>query len=218
MMRQTLRDVLGLSGHQVLMAEDGAEGLAMARTGSPDLIILDVGLPHIDGFHVCRTIREESSVPILLLSGRHGEIDKVIGLDLGADDYVTKPFSPSELLARVRAMLRRSTLAGPGSASSTSLQDGGLEVDVVGHRVLLKGQPLQLRPKEFDLLAFLMRHRGQAFTKEQLLQEIWGYDGFGDARTVVVHVRWLREKIEDDASQPRLIETVRGVGYRFKGA
>lgn len=211
-----LLNLLARGGYETIAVSSGSEALSIARKELPDLIILDLALPDMDGSVVCRTLRQESAVPILMLTARDGELDKVLGLDLGADDYVTKPFSPWELLARVKALLRRADAAKPVS-EATMLREGKLELDLLSHRANLDGKPLRLKPKEYDLLAFLMRHRGRAFSKEELLKQTWGYDDTVDTRTVVVHIRWLREKIEADPSQPALIETVRGIGYRFKG-
>jgi DNA-binding response OmpR family regulator len=214
----TLRYNLIKAGYQVRVAADGAEALSLAREEQPDLVILDIMLPQMDGFEVCRILRQESAVPILMLTARDEELDKVLGLELGADDYLTKPFSMRELQARVKAMLRRSEMArsAGGSATDGKLLEGKLEVDLHSHQARYAGEPLHLKPKEFDLLVFLMRHPGRAFSRDQLLEQVWGYDYAVDTRTVDVHVRWLREKIESDPSTPQLIETVRGVGYRFR--
>jgi len=215
----TLRYNLARAGHEVRTSADGLSALALARREAPDLVVLDVMLPGMDGFEVCRTLRQEGPVPILMLTARDEEVDKLLGLELGADDYLTKPFSMRELLARIKAMLRRVEMArsAVGEESSRPLRDGALEVDLVSHQASLAGSPLHLKPKEFDLLAFLMGHQGRAFSRDQLLEQVWGYDYAGDTRTVDVHVRWLREKVEIDPSRPELIETVRGVGYRFRG-
>ncbi|MHB0871154.1 MAG: winged helix-turn-helix domain-containing protein [Chloroflexota bacterium] len=214
----TLRYNLSKAGYEVRTADDGEAALRVARQESPDLVLLDVMLPKVDGFDVCRTLRQESSVPILMLTARDDEVDKVLGLELGADDYLTKPFSLRELMARVKALLRRSemVLSDGERLAGKPLREGDLEVDLLSHQASRAGTPLHLKPKEFDLLAFLMRRRGQAFSRDQLLQHVWGYDYAGDTRTVDVHVRWLREKVEADPSSPQLIETVRGIGYRFK--
>jgi DNA-binding response OmpR family regulator len=173
-------------------------------------------LPNLDGFEVCRRIRKESDVPILMLTARDTELDKVVGLELGADDYLAKPFSTRELVARVRALLRRTrqTTAPAGER----LASAGLLLDAVRHRVTLEGREISLKPKEFDLLAFFMAHPGQVFGREQLLASVWGYDFAGDSRTVDTHVKTLREKLDDDAEHPLWIDTVRGVGYRFREA
>jgi two-component system, OmpR family, response regulator len=214
----TLRYNLVKAGYQVRVAPDGAVALSLAREERPDLVILDIMLPQIDGFEVCRILRQESAVPILMLTARDEELDKVLGLELGADDYLTKPFSMRELQARVKAMLRRSEIArsNEGGVAERTLREGRLEVDLQSHQATYAGEPLHLKPKEFDLLVFLMRHPGRAFSRDQLLEQVWGYDYAVDTRTVDVHVRWLREKIESDPSRPELIETIRGVGYRFK--
>jgi DNA-binding response OmpR family regulator len=215
----TLRYNLAKAGHQVRVAADGAMALSLARQEPPDLVILDIMLPRMDGFEVCRVLRQESAVPILMLTARDEELDKVLGLELGADDYLTKPFSMRELQARVKAMLRRAEMTGAtaGGTADRKLTAGDLEVDLNSHRASFAGKLLHLKPKEFDLLVHLMRYPGRAFSRDQLLEQVWGYDYAVDTRTVDVHVRWLREKIEADSSRPELIETVRGVGYRFRG-
>jgi two-component system alkaline phosphatase synthesis response regulator PhoP len=231
-LRETVRYNLRREGYTVSLAADGREALAMARAARPDLVVLDVMLPGMDGLQVCRTLRAESTVPILLLSARGEEIDRVLGLELGADDYLTKPFAMRELLARIRAMLRRSqmvSIAAPHQAAVWPAEDragngvepappvvaGGLTIDAARRRVDLDGTGLTLKPKEFDLLFYLARHPGIVLSRDRLLREVWGYDYPVDTRTVDVHVRWLRQKVESDPAQPRRIETVRGVGYRF---
>ena len=201
-------------GYDTVTAADGVEALDIARRDKPDLIILDVMLPKMSGFEVCRILRKEMSVPILMLTARDGEVDKVVGLDLGADDYMTKPFSMRELLARVRALLRRGEIRA--SASEAPLRLGDIEIDSGHHLVTRAGSPLVLTPKEFDLLTFLARNKGLVFGRDQLLEKVWGYDYSGDTRTVDVHVRWLREKIEDNPEEPRRLLTVRGVGYKLE--
>jgi two-component system OmpR family response regulator len=208
----------------VILAEDGTQAVEIARRGKPDLIILDVMLPGIDGFEVCRILRKEMSVPILMLSAKTDEIDKVVGLELGADDYITKPFSVRELMARVRAALRRResneqhTLSNKLKETNGNLiiKGHGLEVDTVRHQVSLKGSVLNLTPKEFELLAFLMRYKGQVFNREQLMEKVWGYTFEGSKRTVDVHIRWLRQKIEDNPDTPKILITVIGFGYKFE--
>ena len=215
---RTLQYNFEREGYQVFTAEDGEIGLYSARQNKPDLVILDVMLPKLDGLEVCRILRNETSVPILMLTAKGEEIDRVLGLELGADDYVTKPFSMRELTARVRAMLRRSRMVPAVSSGAEELiQADNLQIDLVSHTARLKGVLLNLKPKEFDLLELLMANKGRAFTREQILNQLWGYDYFGGDRTVDVHVRWLREKIEEDPSNPKRIVTVRGVGYRFEG-
>lgn len=215
---QALRYNLVREGYQVSTAQDGERGLEVARSANPDLVILDVMLPRLDGFEVCRILRKESTVPILMLTAKDEEIDRVVGLELGADDYVAKPFSMRELMARVKAMLRRSRMTPDplGKEPFKVLKSGDLEIDLTSHAAKLEDQALDLKPKEFDLLALLLSHPGRAFTREQILQQLWGYDYVGDTRTVDVHIRWLREKIEEDASHPQRIVTIRGVGYRFE--
>ena len=213
----TLRDTLALNlragGYEVVTAADGAAALEVAHAESPDLIILDLMLPEIDGLTVCRSLRQKSETPILILTARTGELDKIIGLESGADDYLTKPFSLGELQARIRALLRR---AGPRRLGD-EIRFGDLTLNLVSRRAFLGDRELVLSPKEFSLLAELMRHQGAVLSRDLLLTRIWGYDFYGDSRTVDVHVRWLREKIEADPSQPTRIVTVRGIGYRFEG-
>jgi DNA-binding response OmpR family regulator len=209
--RYLLRD-----GHEVECVADGRQALDRARADPPDLIVLDLMLPGMGGLEVCRRLRETSPVPIVMLTALGQETDRLVGLETGADDYVTKPFSPRELALRVRSVLRRArgslTPAGAGV-----LTDDDLRVDVGAHEVLLGGDPLALTAREFDLLAFLLRHPRQAFTREQLLDQVWGWS-FGDSSTVTVHVRRLREKIEKDPTAPLRIVTVWGVGYRYEAA
>ena len=211
----TLKYNLEREGYQVISASDGESALSTARAGKPDLVVLDVMLPGLDGFEVCRLLRRESNAPILMLTAKGDEVDKVVGLELGADDYVTKPFSMRELVARVRALLRRAD--APPAAEREVVSAGDLQVDMRSRQVVLRGAPLAMKPKEYDLLLFFLRNRGKAFTREQLLNQIWGYDFAGDTRTVDVHIRWLREKVEDEPAKPTRLITVRGVGYRFDG-
>ena len=219
-LRETLRYNFERAGYQVSTAADGQQALDVTAAEQPDAVILDVMLPKLDGLDVCRALRRQSTVPILMLTARDEEVDKIVGLELGADDYMTKPFSVRELLARVRAMLRRVEMLQPADPrpGGRVLQADDLRVNLDEHRVLRGERGLQLKPKEFDLLVFLMQRPGRVFTRDQLLSQVWGYDFAGDSRTVDVHVRWLREKIEADPSRPILIETVRGVGYRFRSA
>jgi DNA-binding response OmpR family regulator len=209
----TVKYNLEREGYQVVTAADGESGLSVARAERPDLILLDLMLPGLDGFEVCRILRREMTAPILMLTAKTQEVDKVVGLELGADDYVTKPFSMRELLARVRALLRR---AEAPAAEAKVLTAGDLQVDLRRREASRQGQALLLKPKEFDLLAFFLRNRARAFTRDQLLDQVWGYDFAGDTRTVDVHIRWLREKIEDIPAKPARLITVRGVGYRFE--
>lgn len=212
--RETLALNLTAEGYQVHTADDGESGLAAARQLEPDLLVLDVMLPKLDGLTVCRLLRRESSVPIILLTARGTEADRIVGLETGADDYIIKPFSLGEFLARVRAALRRGSQANP---PVTEFESSGLVLDLVSRRVHLDEAEIQLTPREFELLASLIRNRGAVLTRELLLAQVWGEDYFGDPRTVDVHVRWLRQKIERDPSAPERITTVRGVGYRFEG-
>jgi two-component system OmpR family response regulator len=217
---QTLLSVLEYNlakeGYSVVTATDGVHALEAARKEKPDLIILDIMLPKMSGFEVCRILRKEMTVPILMLTAKDDELDKIAGLDLGADDYMTKPFSMRELLARVRAMLRRAEMQAPKLAAENQLKFGDIEVDIRRHAVTKCGNILSLTPKEFDLLTFLARNKGLVFSRDQLLEKVWGYDYSGDTRTVDVHVRWLREKIEDNPDEPKRLVTVRGVGYKLE--
>jgi DNA-binding response OmpR family regulator len=220
---ETLEYNLARQGYTVSTAADGHKALEMARQGLPDLIVLDVMLPGLDGFEICRILRQEMSVPILMLTARDEEIDKVVGLEVGADDYMTKPFSMRELLARAKALLRRVRLTreemaaeGEG-ANGDRLAFGDLTMDLNRCEVSREGEPLRLKPKEYDLLVFLARNRGIVLSRDLILERVWGWDYSGGSRTVDVHVRWLREKIEPDPAHPIRIVTVRGVGYRFEG-
>lgn len=209
-------------GYQVETAADGQKALLAARTFQPDLIVLDIMLPMLDGFEVCRILRQEMNVTILMLTARDDEIDRVIGLEMGADDYITKPFSMREFLARVKAHLRRVRLIRQEIDQDSGMikeifNYGNLTLDLTRREVLLNNKPLALKPKEFDLLLFLTRHRGQVLSRSLILERVWGWEFSGGSRTVDVHVRWLREKIELDPAQPMRIITVRGAGYRFEG-
>ena len=206
------RDYLEQSGFRVLSASDGKLALAVARHDRPDLIVLDLMLPGMDGLDVCRSLRRESDVPIIMLTARAEEADRLIGLELGADDYIVKPFSPRELVARVRALLRRAQgkVTSPGR-----LQVGDLEVDLQGHRASRAGQTIKLTPLEFSILAILAQHPGQIFTRAQLLDRLHGVAYGGIDRSIDAHVKNLRRKLEDDPIQPRFILTVYGVGYQF---
>lgn len=212
---ETLRYNLEREGYTVLLATDGVQGLEMARRDHPDLLVLDIMLPRLDGFSICRILRQESDIPIIMLTARQDEVDRIAGLELGADDYVSKPFSLGELLARVRAILRRAERR-PSGGNREILDAGNLRVDTSSRRAWRDGGELNLPQKEFDLLACLMRNRGIALSRDLLLERVWGFDFLGDSRTVDVHIRWLREKIEPDPARPRYIQTVRGVGYRFE--
>lgn len=221
-LQETLSYNLTRQGYQVTLAGDGQNGLRLAREIQPDLIVLDVMLPVIDGFEVCRVLRQEMLTPILMLTARDEEIDRVIGLEMGADDYITKPFSMREFLARVKAHLRRMRLMRSEHETAEDtvkeiLRFGNLTLDLTRREIRLEEQPLMVKPKEFDLLLFLARHRGQVLSRELILERVWGWDFSGGSRTVDVHVRWLREKIEKDPADPTRIITVRGSGYRFEG-
>ena len=217
---EALRYNLEKEGYQVHTATDGGDGLELARRVNPSLVLLDIMLPTLDGFEVCRILRRESEVPILMLTARGEEVDRVVGLELGADDYITKPFSIRELVARVRNTLRRTRYLEASHEARDEAQIyrvGNLEVNLNSHEARLPGQPLNLKPKEFDLLALLVANKGRAFTRDQILEKVWGYDYIGQTRTVDVYVSWLREKLQADPSTARSIITIRGVGYRLDG-
>jgi DNA-binding response OmpR family regulator len=213
-MRETLALNLRAEGYHVDEAADGEIGLELARASEYDLLVLDVMLPKLDGLTMCRILRRESSVPIILLTARGTETDKIIGLETGADDYIVKPFSLGEFLARVRAALRRGAVL---REPTNELVSGDLRLDLSARRGWRQEAELALAPREFDLLAALMRNRGAVLTRDLLLARVWGEDYVGDARTVDVHIRWLRQKLEEDPSEPQRILTVRGMGYRFEG-
>jgi DNA-binding response OmpR family regulator len=204
------------AGFQVAYAADGVAALAEAAAHPPDLIVLDLMLPGIDGLSVCSTLRKTTQVPVIMLTALGEERDRIAGLEVGADDYVTKPFSPRELVLRVQSVLRRAAVApAPAGAEDALLIDGDLEIDPVGHHVRLRGEAMSLTGREYDLLCYLLRHPGRAFSRSELLNEVWGWS-FGDHSTVTVHVRRLREKLEDDPAAPKRITTVWGVGYRYE--
>jgi DNA-binding response OmpR family regulator len=212
---ELVRYNLAHEGFDVSVAYDGHEAIEKAKKAPPDLVILDLMLPYVDGLEICRQIRKESSVPILMLTAKHGEQERVVGLELGADDYVTKPFSPRELVARVRAILRRTARETQRPAGSP-VAAGELSLDPTTHEVRLHSRLVDLTTKEFDLLQLLLSHPNRVFTRDFLLEHIWGYDYFGSTRTVDMHISRLREKIEDDPNAPTYITTVRGVGYKLK--
>jgi DNA-binding response OmpR family regulator len=214
-LRETLVDALETDGFRVIAAADGRQALERFRADRPDLILLDLMLPELSGVEVTRIIRAESGVPIVMLTAKDSELDKVVGLELGADDYVTKPFSLRELTARVRALFRRAEVTG-AAATPATVDLGRVQADLAGHRLLRDGEALPVKPKAFELLAFLIRNPGQVFTRDQLLEHVWGYDYGGESRTVDVHIHWLRSQIEDDPGHPLYLHTVRGVGYVFR--
>jgi DNA-binding response OmpR family regulator len=215
-LRETLVDALEADGFRVVAAADGREALSRFRGERPDLVLLDLMLPELSGIEVTRIIRAESGTPIIMLTAKDSELDKVVGLELGADDYVTKPFSLRELTARIRALFRRSEAAVATNALPAVVDLGRVQADLAGHRLLRDGAALPIKPKAFELLAFLLRNPGQAFTRDQLLEKVWGYDYAGETRTVDVHIHWLRSQIEDDPGHPAFIHTIRGVGYVFR--
>ncbi|MBP6786150.1 MAG: response regulator transcription factor [Candidatus Promineofilum sp.] len=203
------------SGYEVWVANNGRDGLALAVMEAPDIVVLDIMMPDMDGWEVCQALRARSSVPILMLTALGDEIDRILGLELGADDYLTKPFSTRELIARLRALSRRVHLDKSEPSADSRLLAGPIILDLKTRRAFKRDRELTLRFKEFELLSVLMNRAGDAVTRAELFDQVWGTDWLGDTRTLDVHVRWLREKIEDDSSHPRYIQTVRGVGYRF---
>ncbi len=221
-LQETLVYNLNRQGYTVEVAGDGGAALEAARRLSPDLIVLDLMLPVLDGFEVCRILRQEMNAPIIILTARDDEIDRVLGLELGADDYLTKPFSMRELLARVKAQLRRIRLIrqefeAEAQITSDVLHLGNLTLDLNRHQAFLDEQPLSLKPKEFELLTYFAHHQGQALSRSTILHQVWGWDYTLGSRTVDVHVRWLRQKIEPDPAHPTRIVTIHGLGYRFEG-
>ncbi len=221
-LQETLEYNLSRQGYKVNVVGDGQAALDMARNDQYDLIVLDVMLPILDGFDVCRILRQEMNVPILMLTARDDEIDRVIGLEMGADDYLTKPFSMREFLARVKAQLRRvrlirQELSAEKQIPKEIMNFDNLTLDLSRREVSVDEKVLSLKPKEYDLLLFLARHRGQVLSRDLIMERVWGWDFTGGSRTVDVHVRWLREKIEKDPATPERIITIRGIGYRFEG-
>ena len=221
---EMLRIYFSAQNYHVDTTRHGADALEKTRQNLPHLIILDIMLPGMDGFEVCRILRQEMTTPILMLTARDDEIDRVVGLEVGADDYLVKPFSMRELMARIKAMLRRVRLLReemiihqPLYLTDDKMKFGDLEIDLLRHEVMIQGRPIALKPKEYEVVVYLARHQGQALRRESILQEVWGWDYVGDSRTVDVHIRWLREKIEADPTVPSRIVTVRGAGYRFEG-
>lgn len=223
-LQETLSYNLTRQGYDVEIAGDGPAALEKARQIKPDLIILDIMLPGMDGIEICRILRHEMSTPVLMLTARDDEIDRVVGLEVGADDYLTKPFSMRELLARVKALLRRVRLmreelnsSSTNKEAKTPISFGNIILDDMRRELRKDGQPLAMKPKEYDLMLFLAQHKGQVLSRDFILERVWGWDYIGDSRTVDVHIRWLREKIEEDPALPVRIITVRGAGYRFEG-
>ena len=225
-LQETLAYNLKKQGYDVQTTGDGTEALELAREMKPDLIILDVMLPGLDGFEICRILRKEMVTPVLMLTARDDEIDRVVGLEVGADDYMAKPFSMRELIARVKAMLRRVRLIREevnqaegenGKPKPEIMEFGNLRIDMTRREITVDDKVVAFKPKEYELLTFLAQHQGQVLSREFILERVWGWDFIGDSRTVDVHVRWLREKIESDPANPRRIITVRGAGYRFEG-
>ena len=223
-LRETLSYNLKKEGYTVEVVGDGRAALEAARRLKPDLVLLDLMIPEIDGFEVCRILRKEMSTPILMLTARDDEVDRVVGLEVGADDYLTKPFSMRELLARVKAQFRRSNLLreefgnlSQTEASPQKLNFANLVINLTRREVTLNQKALALKPQEYVLLLFFAEHKGQMLSREYILEHVWGWDFIGDSRTVDVHVRWLRQKIEENTHEPKRIVTVRGGGYRFEG-
>ncbi len=217
MITDPLRDRLKEAGLTVLVAHDGRSGLEMALSQDPDAVVLDVMMPGMDGWEVCKMLRGQSPVPILMLTARGHEIDRVLGLELGADDYLTKPFSTRELIARLRALLRRVQLDQEPTAVISDLSAGPVKLLLNTRQAFVNGREVTLRYKEFELLSLLVSRAGEVVSRAELFDQVWGTDWLGDTRTLDVHIRWLREKIEDVAGQPRYIQTVRSVGYLFQG-
>lgn len=223
-LRETLAYNLSSQGFTVDTAEDGIKAMEAFSSSEFDLLILDVMLPGIDGFEICRRVRQQSNVPILMLTARDEEIDRVVGLEVGADDYMGKPFSMRELIARVRAMLRRVELLrqemkpiANQKADNQIIRIGDLLINPDRREVQLHDKIIDLKPKEFDLLLYMAQNRGKALTRERILEQVWGWDYVGESRTVDVHIRWLREKLESDPAHPKILVTVHGIGYRFEG-
>jgi two-component system, OmpR family, response regulator RegX3 len=212
---EAVRYALSREGFDVSVARDGGEAVRRFEADRPDLLVLDLMLPVVNGLDVCRRVRSTSQVPILMLTARDQEVDRVVGLEVGADDYVTKPFSLRELVARVRALLRRAGVADAGESSV--LEAAGIRLDPERYEVMVRGQLVSLPLKEFELLEALLEHRGRVLTRQTLIDRVWGFDYVGDTKTLDVHVKRLRSRVEEDRHNPKLIVTVRGVGYRFDG-
>lgn len=213
---ELLRDYLTASGYEIKYIVDGSHALSVFKSFKPDMVILDIMLPGASGFDICKTIRNASNVPIILLSAKKEDTDKVLGLGLGADDYITKPFSPRELVARVQSQFRRFNDLSGEQGNKTLLQFDDLEINTAAYTVKLKGEELSFSVKEFEILYYLASNKNHALTREKIFDKIWGYNEYGDINTVTVHIRKIREKIEENPSVPKYIETVWGVGYKFK--
>ena len=213
---EAVKYTLTQEGYDVFTSVDGEDGLEKAQEIKPDLVLLDVMLPKMDGFEVCRILRKDLEMPVFMISAKAEEIDRVVGLEMGADDYITKPFSMRELVVRVSNSLRRAAL-NPQVDELEILKFGELEIHLTSHMAIVSGEEVSMKPKEFDLLYLLASHKGRAFTRDQILQRLWDDEYIGDVRTVDVHVRWIREKIEVNPSRPEKLVTIRGVGYRFDG-
>lgn len=224
-LQETLAYNLIRQGYDVHTCGDGAAAIAEARSFKPDIILLDVMLPGIDGFEVCKILRQEDVTPVLMLTARDDEIDRVAGLEVGADDYMTKPFSMRELIARVKAMLRRVRMIREEVQTEALIAPfvpqvitfGNIELDLTRHEIRVNGQALTIKPKEYELFLYMVQHKGQVVTRDMILERVWGWNYIGDSRTIDVHMRWLREKLEIDPSDPVHLITVRGAGYRFDG-
>jgi len=214
---EALSFLLEKEGFETRVAETGKEGIAAFNENQYDLVLLDLMIPEISGIDVCRTIRTSSNIPIIMLTAKDSEVDKVVGLELGADDYVTKPYSARELVARIKAVLRRGVSDESGSSEGIGIHSvGGIRMDIERHQVTVKGALIPLPLKEFELLEFLMRNSGRVLTRGQLIDRVWGGDYYGDTKTLDVHIKRLRSKIEDDPANPVLIQTIRGLGYKFE--
>ncbi|WP_430884070.1 response regulator transcription factor [Fusibacter sp. JL216-2] len=214
---ELIRDYLKATGYDVIIASNGEEGLETFEKEKPDMAILDIMMPVMDGLELCRRIRSASNIPILMLTAKKEDADKILGLGLGADDYVTKPFSPRELIARVQSQLRRFNELSGNVKKTDTLQFGELEIDPSAHIVTVRGEIVSFSVKEFEILHFMAMNMNQALSREKIFENVWGFNEYGDINTVTVHVRKIREKIEKDPSQPEYIETVWGIGYKFKG-
>jgi DNA-binding response OmpR family regulator len=214
---ELIRDYLEAEQYEVIISGDGKECIRLFREHQPQLVVLDIMLPGLDGMEVCRMIRAESNIPIIMLSAKQSEVDKILGLGLGADDYVVKPFSPGEVVARVKAQLRRYHLLSAPESRAGTLTFRDLDIDLKAYTVRRRGQVVPLTTKEFEVLRFLALHPNQVLTRQQIYDNVWGIHAYGDLNTVTIHIKKIREKIEDDSSSPRFVKTVWGVGYKFEG-